>query len=765
MKHWFSAPFRWLKAFFAWLSSQVRAGWHFLGRLGLACRNLLTWVTFPLVWPLRELTSQLLPPVWRYLGKLGTAARHIFSLILWPITWPLAFLFRFLQRGWQASQQYAYDRWLAGAPDRTHRKRRWRSWWLVQKSRWRTRLTWRRPPADVPLAPPLPPDPSVPPKTARPRLVFASVALTALLISGGFVIYQAFFAPPPLPAVASLPPTITPTPTITVTPFPTFTPTPAVVALTPWPTPDPLSSGGSVAFALRQNGHSDLHVLSVGQQAPVRITNSLGEDREPAWRPDGRQLAFSSNRDGNWDIYILDMPTGDVSRVTTHTGYDGRPSWSPDGQWLIYDSYRDNNLDVYIAKADGSEEPIRLTQHPAQDYAAVWGPDGRHIAFTSWRNNNKDVFLMSLDAVGDERVINLTNTPDKEEDASAFHPTGDYVAYQSLGDGLSLVYVQPLDIAADGELRPLGQPISLGQGRDPVWSPGGNSLAYVHEVEGQYYLLASSVEAWTAAPQTFATDKALQSPSWSAITLAQEPTGFLVEVGDFQDPPLFNETIRPTAVLTDTDNTAPFRLLELTNVDAPYPYLSDQVEQSFLALRLRVLEETGYDYLGNLSRLYEPLPARSGPGQSDRTWYKAGRAFDLDYEDVLAFEPRFEIVPEERGNDLYWRVYLLAENQDGSQGEPLTARPWDFRARYGNEPSYYNQGGKWKDDIPDGYYIDFTALASDYGWERVPALDNWRTYFPGIRFWQFEKRDNLTWEEAILEVHTAQEVVEALSGR
>lgn len=769
MKHWLGAPFRWLKAFFAWLSSVARAGWHFLGRLGLALRNVLRIITFPFVWPIKELISQLFPPFWRYLGRLGLAARQMLGWLLAPLTWLLRFIGGFFRRGWQASKQYVRERWEAGAPERIQRKRRWRSWWLVQQARWRVRLRWRRPPPDVPLAPALPPDPTTPKPTVRPRLVAVVALLNIALLMGGALIYQTYFAPPVVEstAVGNLPPT--PTPTITPTPLPTYTPTPAIIALTPWPTPDPLSSGGSVAFSLRHQGHTDLYVLSVGQQAPVRVTNHPAEERDPAWRPDGRQLAFSSNRAGQWDIYVLDMPTGDLTRVTTDPGHEARPSWSPDGQWLIYDSYREGNLDVYITKATGTEEPVRLTQHPAQDYTAVWSPDGRHIAFTSWRNGNQDIYLMSLDAVGDERVINLTNTPNKAEDAPAFHPTGDYLAYQAEADGLSLIYVQPLDNSAAGGLRPQGQPISLGQGRAPTWSPSGNSVAYVHELAGQHYLLASSVEAWTAAPQTFATDKLLESPSWSAITLAQEPTGFLAEIATFQDPPLYvqtNETVASRERITNTTTAdTPASLLELTNVNAPYPYLSDQVEQSFLALRLRVLEETGFDYLGTLSRMYEPLAQRSGPGQSDRTWYKAGRAFDLDYEEVLTFEPRMEIVPEQRGDELYWRVYLRAEQQDGSQGVPLLTRPWDFRARYGNDPRYYDRGGKLKDEIPPGYYVDFTTLAADYGWERVPAMSNWRTYFPGIRFWQFERRDDLNWEEAILQLHTAQDVVDALSGR
>ena len=147
--------------------------------------------------------------------------------------------------------------------------------------------------------------------------------------------------------------------------------------------------------------------------------------------------------------------------------------------------------------------------------------------------------------------------------------------------------------------------------------------------------------------------------------------------------------------------------------------------------------------------MFAHLDSKPLPGQPYRSWNKAGRAFDLPYRDATALEPRIEIVREDIGTDTYWRVYIMAANQDGSLGEPLRALPWDFRARYGDEPRYFDEGGKYKESIPAGYYIDFTALASDYGWIRVPASENWRTYFPGIRFWHFENQGDVTWEQAM----------------
>jgi TolB protein len=550
---------------------------------------------------------------------------------------------------------------------------------------------------------------------------------------------------------------VTPTPEL-ATPTPDPTPEPQI---TPWPTPDPLTGGGTLAFTLHQNGRSDIYLLPIGQAEPVRLTYHEAPDRQPAWRPDGQALAFSSKRSGNWDIYVYDFTNGQLRQVTDHTGYDGAPSWSPDGQWLVYESYRAGNMDVYIVKADLSEGPYRITQHADLDYAPAWSPDGRHLAFTSWRSGTPDIYLLSLDELSDEAAINLTQSSARRQDGATWSPDGRYLAYHEQSDDLTLLYALPM-----GEnMRPSGPPVSLGQqGQQPAWSPDGQSLVYVHQRDGRYFLLAASRDVWGVAPQTFVTDGRLADPTWSAVSL---PPDLIANLRSIDPPrvqtPLFVEALAQANPNDEDDeeetnpDAPPYQLFELP-VSAPSPYLNDRVDQSFLALRQRVQAEAGWDFLGQLDHMFHPLTQKPLPGQPSQSWSQAGRAFDITYQDALAFEPRIEVIREDIGPETYWRVYVRTEAQDGSQGEPLRQRPWDFRARFGAEPRYYDEGGKLKDEIPAGYYLDLTALAADYGWERVPATPNWRTYFPGIRFWHFVNTQGLTWHEALAEIYSAAEL-------
>jgi TolB protein len=113
-----------------------------------------------------------------------------------------------------------------------------------------------------------------------------------------------------------------------------------------------------------------------------------------------------------------------------------------------------------------------------------------------------------------------------------------------------------------------------------------------------------------------------------------------------------------------------------------------------------------------------------------------------------------------RSNVTYWRVFIRAAEQDGSMGEPLREAVWHLNAREESGPAMV-EGGAYKERVPSGYYVDFTALASDYGWERVPSLWRWRYFEPDIRWWEFQKIDGLIWLECMLEVFEPEEIEEA----
>ena len=750
----------------------VIPAWRFLGGMGLALRQLLiTFLWRPFVWVAR--------PVWHLMGQVGLALRYGLTWVVWkPLRLLVMVVLRVLQFLWQRIlapilrwlyqrwQRLAQALWRYTAPRRALWRRRLNSWWFIRLARWRTRLLLRRPPVDAIIAPKVPR--SVSPRTRRLQLTTAFISATVLILMA-FVIQQERQQTPVVTRTTfRLPSFNVSLPAVPAAVAPTSAPMRATA--TPWPTPDPLDEGGSVAFSWHQNGNSDLYILTVGRSEPLRLTSHPAPDVHPVWSPNGQEIAFSSHRDGNWEIYIYDLATAELRRMTNNLAFDGQPRWSPDGKWLVYESYEEENMDIQIVRADLESGPFRLTRHQALDYAPVWAPGGRHIAFTSWRSGNPDIFVISLDAAADDAAVNLTNSPDKYEDQPTFSPDGRFLAYQEESNNFSLISTLPLT----PEFRPAGPAITTGQqGRHPAWSPNGEALFYIFDQGPRSHLIAGRLDAWGVTPQAFTVDGRIDHPNWTAVTLTPQLAGHLFSIDQVSsidpitaDNPLYIEALAPTATVDPELEAVPVtvrpalpaNLLWEVPVNAPAPYLNDRIDQSYLALRQRVIETAGWDFLGQLDNMFEPLDRSPLPGQSFENWNQAGRAFDLPYRDALAFEPLVEIVREDFEGQTYWRVFLRTEAQDGSQGQPLRQRPWDFRARFGDDPQYYDDGGKLKEMIPPGYYVDFTALAADYGWNRVPATSNWRTYFPAIRFWHFENRQGLNWQEAMRELYTEDEL-------
>src|SRR5262249_54263400 len=83
------------------------------------------------------------------------------------------------------------------------------------------------------------------------------------------------------------------------------------------------------------------------------------------------------------DIWIADPDGTNTRRVTAHPGEERNPAFSPDGRLLAFTAAYDGNDDVYVVPAAGGE-PRRLPWHPGADVVRGFTPDGK-VLFSSPR--------------------------------------------------------------------------------------------------------------------------------------------------------------------------------------------------------------------------------------------------------------------------------------------------------------------------------------------------------------------------------------------
>jgi len=535
------------------------------------------------------------------------------------------------------------------------------------------------------------------------------------------------------------------------------TPAPAAGPLNPAAQPGALSafrvSSGTIVFSMMAGGHENLFALASGLAAPVRLTSSNEDDRYPAWSPDGQKIAFASHRDGNWEIYVLTVTTGEIRRVTNDLVYESRPSWSPDSQWLTYEGYAQGNLDVYIIKADGSEGPYPVTRSAAAEFDPAWTTDrgGRRIAYVSNRTGDQDIYIISLDDPREDKAINITNTPDSDENGPNWSPDGASIAYSANINGIPLIFAVKLDNPA--------QPALIGQGSYPAWSPDGYELAFVNHREHGDLLLTGQTTALGASALAFELPAPAGRLSWSAATLPQPLQGTLAFAASAPISQPYDEII----TAGQAPNT-PYKLISLPGVIAQSQVaLSDRVDSSLIALKEAINHDTGWDFLGRLDEVWWPLDRPVEPGQSFQNWHKAGRAFDIIQTYNQGNPAQIELVPEQIGPAVTWRLFVRAAVQDGTLGEPLRQLSWDFESRASGDVKAYEAGGKLKSSVPAGYYVDFTRLAAVYGWTPAPADATWRYNWPGVLYWQYEKRDGLDWQAAMSELYSDAELKRVFS--
>jgi hypothetical protein len=213
---------------------------------------------------------------------------------------------------------------------------------------------------------------------------------------------------------------------------------------------------------------------------------------------------------------------------------------------------------------------------------------------------------------------------------------------------------------------------------------------------------------------------------------------------------------------------SPFPSLELRRLDeviAPDPRLVAGVDDAFRMWRNAVHEQSGHDYLGQVSDMFRPAAYFDHP-LGYLSWHKTGRAVDLlfDWHDEQGKDALF-VVREDLMEDVYWRLYIKCAVQDGSMGEPLTQSPWRFwwhMAPPGEQNQVTNGGQRLP--IPAGYFVDVTSLAQRYGWSRIASYQledfHWLHDSTATEYWHYQHVDGLNWYQAMSQIYEKERLYE-----
>ena len=278
------------------------------------------------------------------------------------------------------------------------------------------------------------------------------------------------------------------------------------------------ASGQGIVYVSEMEGDADVYLVDPdsGNISPLTRRPSSTESG-PRWSPDGKHIAFVSDDLGSLDIIAVDVSDfGETDVVafrvlTSPEGNEESPRWNAESDRVAHVTDVDGHSDVYVsALEEGS--PVRITSDETEEFLGDWSPDGQWLVFTR-RGNEESQGLWLRNPAG----VNLFQLTSENDLAPVWSPDGDAIAFVRNVDGNRDIYVLRPEDDDDWRGTVKARPLisSAEADHSPAWAPDGDTLAYVSEREGnaEIYVLETDKDE---PPQRLTTNEAEdRQPVWS----------------------------------------------------------------------------------------------------------------------------------------------------------------------------------------------------------------------------------------------------------